>query len=172
MVEFAVLTGHLTSRSRSGAVARTLLDELRLTGAEATEIAVGELPHSALMAGNRRHPAVQASRRVVAAAEAVAVVTPRYEPHGSVPLRSWLAMLPSDALAGKPVLPVGLGTVRSHSIGLGGGLGAARVLPATFLYDHWFTDTGGWRQDPRADDLVRRTARTLRAAAFGEVVAA
>ena len=172
MVEFAVLTGHLTSRSRSGAVARTLLDELRLTGAEVTEIAVGELPHSALMAGNRRHPAVLASRRVVAAADAVAVVTPRYEPHGSVPLRSWLAMLPSDALAGKPVLPVGLGTVRSHSIGLGGGLGAARVLPATFLYDHWFTDTGGWRQGPRADDLLRRAARTLRASAFGEVVAA
>lgn len=172
MVEFAVLTGHLSPRSRSAAVARTLLDELRRTGAEATEVAVGELPHSALMARNHRHPAVRASLRVVAGADAVAVVTPRYEPHGSVPLRSWLAMSPSEALAGKPVLPVGLGTVRSHSVGLGGGLGTARTLPATFLFDHWFTETGGWSPGPRADDLLRRAARTLRASAIGEVVAA
>ncbi|TDD88089.1 hypothetical protein E1202_14975 [Saccharopolyspora karakumensis] len=62
--------------------------------------------------------------------------------------------------------------MRGHSTGLGGGLGAARVLPATFLYDHWFTETVGWSPDPRADDLIREAARTLRASAFGEVVAA
>ncbi|WP_165943863.1 NAD(P)H-dependent oxidoreductase [Saccharopolyspora karakumensis] len=109
MVELAVLTGHLSPRSRSAAVARTLLDELRRTGTEVAEVAVGALPHSALMTGNHRHPAVRASRRVVAEAAAVAIVTPRYEPHGSVPLRSWLAMPTSDPLAGRPLLPVGLG---------------------------------------------------------------
>lgn len=154
-------------------MARTLLDELRRTGgAEAAEAAVGELPHSALMARNHRNPAVRANLRVVAEADAVAVVTPRYEPHGSVPLRSWLTMPPNGVLYGKPVLPVGLGTVSSHSVGLGGGLGTARALPATFLYDHWFTDIGGWSPDPRADDLLRRAARALRASAIGEAVAA
>lgn len=172
MVEFAVLTGHLTRRSRPGAISRALAAELRGGGAEVTEIAVGELPHSALMAQDRRHPAVRRTQQALADATAVAVVLPRYEPHGSAPLRSWLAMLPRDALAGKPVLPIGLGTMRSQSIGLGGGLDAGTVLPAIFLYDDWFAATRDWTPEAGATDLLGRAATTLREAALTEFAAA
>lgn len=172
MVELAVLTGHLNRRSRPGAIARTLAAELRAGGAAVTEIAVGALPHSALMARNHRHPEVARTQRELDRADAVAVITPRYEPHGSAPLRSWLAMLPPGALAGKPVLPIGLGTVRSHSIGLGGGLGEGTALPATFLYDDWFAEDHDWRPNPRAVDLLHRAATTLTTSALPDSAAA
>ncbi|SFT02141.1 NADPH-dependent FMN reductase [Saccharopolyspora flava] len=174
MVEFAVITGHLNRRSRPGAIARALAGELRAAGAGVAEIAVGELPHSALMTGDHRNPDVRRSRRRLAEASAIAVVTPRYEPHGSAPLRCWLDMLPPGALTGTPVLPIGLGTMRSHAIGLGGGLGDGHVLPATFLYDRWFTENPDrtWTPNPRARDLLHQAARALHAATHPEPLAA
>ncbi|TWF96109.1 NAD(P)H-dependent oxidoreductase [Saccharopolyspora dendranthemae] len=172
MAEFALLTGHLSSKSRPGAIIRTVGAQLRAAGGAVVEIEVGELPHSVLMAGDDRHPEVRSVQRALSTADAVAVVIPRYEPHGSVPLRALLGLLRRDVLAGKPVLPLGLGTVRSQSIGLGGGLGGGEVLPAAFLYDDWFSETEGWAPDPRARELLRRAANDLWTAAVGEAVAA
>ncbi|TDC90251.1 hypothetical protein E1161_19280 [Saccharopolyspora aridisoli] len=93
------------------------------------------------------------------------LVTSRCEQHGSVPLRSWLAMLPSDPLAGKPALPLGL-EPREATPSVSA---AASVLPATFRYDHCFTGTGGGNRIPTTSRLA---ARTLRASAIVEVVAA
>ncbi|GAB3692318.1 NAD(P)H-dependent oxidoreductase [Saccharopolyspora tripterygii] len=172
MAEFALLTGHLSPRSRPGSIVRTVGAQLRAGGGAVTEIAVGELPHSALMAGDDRHPEVRSVRRALSAADAVAVVMPRYEPHGSAPLRALLGLLPRDVLAGKPVLPLGLGTVRSQSIGLGGGLGSGQVLPAAFLHDDWFDETQCWEPNPRAREILRRAANDLWTAVVGEAVAA
>ena len=171
MTQFAVLTGHLTRRSRPGAIARALADELRPTGADVIEIAVGEIPHSALMAGNHDHPAVRRTQRALTGADAVAVVLPRYDPHGSTPLWTWLAMLPPRALDGKPALPIGLGTLRSHSIGLANALPTPDPLPPTYLYDTWFT-APDWTPTPRAQSLLHRAATTLRTATHPALAAA
>lgn len=172
MAEFALLTGHLSPKSRPGIIVRTVGDQLRAGGDAVAEIAVGELPHSVLMTGDDRHPEVRSVERALSTADAVAIVMPRYEPHGSVPLRALLELLPRDVLAGKPVLPLGLGTVRSQSVGLGGGLGSAEVLRAAFFYDDWFSETEGWAPHPRARELLRRAANDLWTAAVGEAVAA
>ncbi|RRO18875.1 hypothetical protein EIL87_05010 [Saccharopolyspora rhizosphaerae] len=172
MAEFAVLTGHLDRRSRPGAISRTLAAELRDRGAEVTEIAVGALPHSTLMARDHRHPAVLRTQRVLTGVEAAAVVLPRYEPHGSAPLRSWLAMLPAEALRGKSVLPLGLGTVRSQATGLGAQLCSGIALPPVFLYDDWFAPDRDWEPNSRAFALLRQAAAALAASALPESAAA
>ncbi|MCI2419766.1 NAD(P)H-dependent oxidoreductase [Saccharopolyspora sp. K220] len=169
MVHIALITGRPSQRSRGGEIARVLRRELRGVNAGVAAIEMDGLPHSALLTGCA-DPHVQRSFETVAAADAVVVVTPRYEPSGSAPLRAWLGDLPRSAVEDKAVLPVGFGALRSQATGLGRMLAheAGTVLPGCFLYDRWFRRRlDRWRLQPNGVALLADAVAELRAMASG-----
>lgn len=159
----ALITSTLQPRLRIGEIARATQRQLRGGRAAVCTVETDALPHSALMTGGQ-HPILRRAQDAVATAEALVVVTPRYEPSGSDPLRTLLADLPSSALRGKPVLPIGLGAIRSHATGL---TRVARpdetaTLPGCFLYDAWLEKRlDHWRLTPKAVHHLTRALRSL-----------
>ena len=161
-----LITSTLQPRFRIGEIARAAQRQLRGERAAVSTVETDALPHSALMAGGQ-HPVLRRAQDTIASAGALVIVTPRYEPSGSDPLRTLLSDLPSSALRNKPVLPIGLGAIRSQATGL------ARVarpdetvtLPGCFLYDTWLENRlDHWRLTPKATHHLTRALRTLAAA--------
>ncbi|MFC7342873.1 NAD(P)H-dependent oxidoreductase [Saccharopolyspora griseoalba] len=164
-----LITSTQHPRLRLGEIARAARRHLSATGAAVTTVETDALPHSALLAGTR-HPAVRRAEAAVAGAEALVIVTPRYEPSGSDPLRTLLADLPARALRGKPVLPVGLGAHRAHAAGLTRIAGPpGRALPGCFLHDTWLEKRlGRWQLTADADDRLAEALAALRAGSSAE----
>jgi FMN reductase len=114
-------------------------------------LSLRELPAAALLAADTRDLAVRAAMDSVAQADVVLVGTPIYKAAYSGLLKTFLDLLPQDALRGKTVLPLATGGSPAHLLAIDyalkpvlHALGAQRLLDGVFV-----TDT----QMP-ADDLL------------------
>jgi FMN reductase len=167
MVHVVLIASSPTSRSRIDAITQILQEELIQTHCSAKIVQLRDLPHSALLAGNREHPQIRWTHRLLRDARAVVLVTPTYQVAGSPLLRAWLELLPSEAFTGKAVETVGLGALRSHAVGLGSALGdhaPDRILTGCFLYEQWLQPDGDdWLADSHIDDRITRTVAELHA---------
>jgi FMN reductase len=136
------ISGSPSARSRS-----TALLQIALTRLEGDDIAqhavhVRELPAAALLAADAQAPQIRAAIAAVAAADLVIVATPIYKAAYSGLLKTFLDLLPQDALRDKTVLPLATGGSTAHLLALDyalkpvlTALGARHILDGVFATD-------------------------------------
>ncbi|HEY8977576.1 MAG TPA: NADPH-dependent FMN reductase [Burkholderiaceae bacterium] len=160
------LAGSPSVPSRSTALLRHVLSRLD-DDVPRCEIALRDLPPAALVRAEFDDPAIRRAREQVAAARVVVIATPIYKASFSGLLKSFLDLLPQDALRGKSVLALGTGGSAAHLLALDyalrpvlAALGARHILDSVYAVDAQFA--------PHAihghvahDDIVRRIERAL-----------
>ncbi len=160
------LAGSPTSPSRSTALLRLALSRLD-AGVARSEIALRELPPAALVRADLDDPAIGRARELVAAARVVVVATPIYKASYSGLLKSFLDLLPQDALQGKTVLALATGGSPAHLLALDyalkpvlAALGARHILDSVYAVDAQFAPHA-LHGHVAHDDVLRRLERAL-----------
>jgi len=132
-------------------------------------IAVRELPARALINADATDPAIVRAQRRLSEADAVLIGTPIYKAAYSGLLKTFLDLLPPQALRGKSVLPLGTGGSLGHLLALDyalkpvlSALGARHIVDAVYAIDAQLArrDDGGFTPD---DDLLARLDASLAA---------
>ena len=125
------------------------------------------LPPAALVRADFGDPAIRRAREQVAAARLVVIATPIYKASFSGLLKTFLDLLPQDALRGKTVLALGTGGSHAHLLALDyalkpvlAALGARHILDAVYAADAQFTPHA-LHGHVAHDDVVQRVERVL-----------
>ena len=165
-MSIVAISGSPSANSRSAALLRHVLE--RFDGGEVVhEIVLRDLPPAALVRADFDDPAIRRAREQVAAARLVLIATPIYKAAYSGLLKTFLDLLPQDALRDKTVLPLATGGSQSHLLALDyalrpvlAALGARHILDSVYAVDTQFA--------PHAihghvahDDVVQRIERAL-----------
>ena len=160
------LAGSPSSSSRSTALLRHALSRLGDDVAR-TEIILRDLPPAALVRADFDDPAIRRACEQVAAARVVVIATPIYKASFSGLLKSFLDLLPQDALRGKTVLALGTGGSAAHLLALDyalkpvlAALGARHILDAVYAVDAQFAPHA-LHGHVAHDDVVRRIDNAL-----------
>jgi FMN reductase len=142
MPSILAVSGSPSSTSRTVAAIDHALAWLEAQGHTTIHVAVADLPPADLLSGTRTSPAVREAIAAVAYADGVIVATPIYKASYTGLLKSYLDLLPENALAGKVVLPVATGGTVGHLLAIDyalrpvlTALGADHVVPGRFLLD-------------------------------------
>ena len=160
------LSGSPSADSRSAVLLRHVLSRLDERVAR-TEIVLRDLPAAALVRAKANDPLIRRARDQVAEARLVVIATPIYKASYSGLLKTFLDLLPQDALRDKTVLALGTGGSPSHLLALDyalrpvlAALGARHILDSVYAVDTQFV--------PHAilghvahDDIVLRIERAL-----------
>ncbi|MDN3919269.1 NADPH-dependent FMN reductase [Roseateles violae] len=163
----AAISGSPSLRSRSGALLQLAL--MRLEGEAASQHAIHlrELPPAALLGADAGQAQIRAAIEAIAAADLVVVATPIYKAAYSGLLKTFLDLLPQDALRGKTVLPLATGGSSAHLLALDyslrpvlSALGARHILDGVFATDAQLQphETGGYVPEAA---LLQRLDRAL-----------
>jgi FMN reductase len=166
-MQLVALSGSPSARSRSAWLLQLAQTRLEAVVRQASTLPLRELPAQALLAADVQHPAIQAALRSVAQADVVLVATPIYKAAYSGLLKTFLDLLPSDALRDKIVLPLATGGSSAHLLALDYALkpvlcalGARSILDSVFAADAQLVahESGGFVPDAA---LLRRLDRAL-----------
>ena len=160
------LAGSPSANSRSTALLRHVLD--RFADSEPRhEIVLRDLPAAALVRADGADPAIRRARELLAAARLVVVATPIYKASYSGLLKTFLDLLPQDALRGKTVLALGTGGSVAHLLALDyalkpvlAALGARHILDTVYATDSQFTPHA-LHGHVAHDDVTARIERAL-----------
>lgn len=161
------ISGSPSPRSRSAWLLQLALARLEGLAGEPAILAVRELPPAPLLAADLQHQDIRAAIDAVSRADVIVVATPIYKAAYSGLLKTFLDLLPSDALRGKTVLPLATGGSASHLLALDyalkpvlSALGARDILDGVFAVDAQLTphESGGYVPDTA---LVERLDRAL-----------
>lgn len=149
MLDVVTIAGSPASPSRCAAALATARDLLADHGLSTAAINLRDLPPQALLWARFDDPAIRRATAIVAEAHAIVVATPVYQAAYSGLLKSFLDLLPGDALAGKGVLPIATAGSLAHCLVLEyalkpvlAALGAASFLPGVCLIDADFVYDG------------------------------
>jgi len=160
------LAGSPSDHSRSTALLRHVLARFP-DATPRSEIVLRDLPPAALVRADVDHPAIRRAREQVAAARLVVVATPIYKASYSGLLKSFLDLLPQDALRDKTVLALGTGGSAAHLLALDyalkpvlAALGARHFLDTVYAVDAQFTPHA-LHGHVAHDDVVERAERAL-----------
>ena len=160
------LAGSPSANSRSTALLRHVLASFP-DAMPRTEIVLRDLPAAALVRADVDDPAIRSARAQVAAARLVVIATPIYKASYSGLLKTFLDLLPQDALRGKTVLALGTGGSAAHLLALDyalkpvlAALGARHILDAVYAVDAQFTPHAAHGHVAH-DEVVQRVARAL-----------
>jgi FMN reductase len=161
------IQGSPSATSRSASL--LVLAQSRLQGVASNShlIAVRDLPAQALLHAQFDHPLIRQALAEVAQAQVVLIATPIYKAAYSGVLKSFLDLLPQDALRGKTVLPLATGGSIAHLLALDyalkpvlSALGARDILDPVFATDAQIAkhETHGYTPLP---DVVARVEAAL-----------
>jgi len=100
-MQLVALSGSPSARSRSAWLLQLTQTRLEALLRQATTIALRELPPRSLLAGDAQQPAIDTAVQTLLRADVVLVATPIYKAAYSGLLKSFLDLLPGDALRGK-----------------------------------------------------------------------
>ena len=179
-MQITSISGSPSPRSRSAWLQQLALTRLEGAADGVRTIALRELPPQPLLQADARHPAIRGALQEVAEAQLLVVATPIYKAAYSGLLKTFLDLLPPDALRGKSVLPLATGGSPAHLLALDyalkpvlGALGARDILDAVFASDAQLQphEAGGFvpdaallqRLDRALLPLLRRDAATAQA---------
>jgi len=164
------LVGSPSVESRTVALLRHIADGL--AGHDVRVVPVRALPAEALLGADAADPAVAEVVKHVLDADGLIVASPVYKAAYSGVIKTFLDLLPHEALAGKAVLPLLTGGAPVHALAVDyalrpvlSALGARHIVPGLFLID---------KQIERTSDgvvLASGTQATVDAA-VGELTAA
>ncbi len=164
------IQGSPSAVSRSGSLLALAQSRLQVVASSAGSIAVRELPAQALLHAQFDHPLIQLALPEVAQAQVLLVATPIYKAAYSGVLKSFLDLLPQDALRGKTVLPLATGGSIAHLLALDyalkpvlSALGARDILDPVFATDAQIVrhETLGYSPSPEVVARVEAALQTL-----------
>lgn len=164
------ILGSPSAVSRSGTLLALAQSRLQGVVTHAHSIAVRELPAQALLHAEFDHPLIREALAQVAQAQVVLIATPIYKAAYSGVLKSFLDLLPQDALRGKTVVPMATGGSIAHLLALDyalkpvlSALGARDILDPVFATDAQIVkpETLGYQPHPEVVDRVEAALRIL-----------
>jgi len=165
-MSIVALAGSPSANSRSTSLLRHVLDRFAESEPR-TEIVLRDLPPAALVRADFDDPAIRRAREQVVAARLVVVATPIYKASYSGLLKTFLDLLPQDALRGKTVLALGTGGSTAHLLALDyalrpvlAALGARHILDSIYAVDAQLTPHAVHGHVAH-DDVAQRIARAL-----------
>ena len=165
-MSIVALAGSPSANSRSTALLRHVLERFAESQAR-HEIVLRDLPAAALLRADGDDPAIRRACEQVAAARLVVIATPIYKAAYSGLLKTFLDLLPQDALRGKTVLALGTGGSPAHLLALDyalkpvlAALGARHILDTVYATDAQFTPHA-LHGHVAHDDVVQRAERAL-----------
>jgi FMN reductase len=134
-----LIAGSPSFPSRSSALLDSVAERLAERGGLVIDrLSIRNLPASALLQADFRHPSVVKATQQVAHARAIVVATPVYKAAYSGVLKVFLDLLPQTALKDKTVLPIAIGGSPHHMLALDyalrpvlQALSARHILPAS-----------------------------------------
>lgn len=139
------LLGSPSAHSRSGALLSQLEARLTITLDDehaVSRLALRDLPPAALLRGDGADPAIVGAVAAVRDATLLLVATPIYKAAYSGLLKTFLDLLPLDALRGKTIVPLATGGSAAHLLALDyalkpvlAALGARDIRDAVFASD-------------------------------------
>lgn len=142
MPDVLTIGGSPSIYSKSAALLDYTRNYVENHGLTTTSIQVREIPAEALLLAQFQHPSIQESIRLVSQARAVVFATPIYKAAYSGLLKTFLDILPQNALTGKLVLSLATGGSLAHTMALDyalkpvlASLGARHFLPGVFMTD-------------------------------------
>jgi FMN reductase len=136
------LSGSPSQRSRSAWLLDWALKQLQPHSRSIRTLSLRDLPAAPLLAADTRHAVIAEAMAAVAQADVVLVGTPIYKAAYSGLLKTFLDLLPQDALRGKTVLPLATGGSPAHLLAIDyalrpvlHALGARQLLDGVFVTD-------------------------------------
>jgi FMN reductase len=166
-MQLVAISGSPSTRSRSAWLLQLTLTRLESVMHEASTIMLRDLPPQALLAADAQQTAIHAAVQALARADVVLVATPIYKAAYSGLLKTFLDLLPADAMRSKTVLPLATGGSAAHMLALDYALkpvlyalGARAILDSVFAADAQLAahEAGGFVPDA---SLLRRLDRAL-----------
>ena len=140
-MSIVAISGSPSASSRSAELLRHVLARFA-DDTPRTEIALRELPAVALVRADFADAAIRQAIAQVVEARLVLVATPIYKAAYSGLLKTFLDLLPQDALRGKTVLAIGTGGSSAHLLALDyalkpvlAALGARHILDTVYAVD-------------------------------------
>jgi len=164
------ISGSPSRSSRSLALLRAAMRSVAGGTAHTSEIQVRDLPAQALLHADTQDTILALAISKVLQADLVLVATPIYKAAYSGVLKSFLDLLPPDALRGKTVLPLAVGGSAGHLLALDyalkpllSALGARHALDAVYATDAQFTadEALGYRVDAAVTERLERSLQVL-----------
>jgi len=160
------LAGSPSASSRSTALLRHVLARLD-DGVARSEVVLRDLPPAALVRADFDDPAIRQACKRIAEARVVVIATPIYKASFSGLLKSFLDLLPPDALRGKSVLALGTGGSPAHFLALDyalkpvlAALGARHILDPVYAVEAQFA-AHAVHGHVAHDDVTQRIERAL-----------
>lgn len=161
------ISGSPSARSRSSWLLQLAQTRLESHAVRSATLSLRDLPAAALLGGNASEQAIRAAIEEVALADLVIVATPIYKAAYSGLLKTFLDLLPENALRGKTVLPLATGGSLAHLLAVDftlrpvlGALGARDVLDGVFATEAQLAPHAGGGYVPDAA-LLQRLDRAL-----------
>ena len=149
MIDVVTIAGSPAFPSRCATALESARTQLESRGLRTAAISLRDLPPAALLWAQPLDPEIRRAVALVAQAPAVIVATPVYKASYSGLLKSFLDLLPADALADKGVLPIATAGSLAHLLVLEyalkpvlAALGATTFLPGVCLIDADFVSDG------------------------------
>jgi FMN reductase len=136
------LQGSPSLVSRSGSLLQLAHSRLQHLATSQRSISLRELPAEALVHAQFDHPSIRQALHTVEGADVVLIATPIYKAAYSGLLKTFLDLLPPDALRGKTVLPLATGGSIAHLLAIDYALkpvlcalGARDILDSVYAAD-------------------------------------
>lgn len=146
MRQIVMLSGSPSKSSRVYATLQWLGEQFRRLGSSVRIIEIQDLPSEALVHADWNSSAIVHANQWVAAADLVIVGTPIYKASYTGLLKTYLDLLPVDALRGKVVLPIAIGGTMAHLLAIEyalkpvlSALGARRIEQGVYGLDSQIT---------------------------------
>jgi FMN reductase len=149
MVDVVTIAGSPAFPSRCATALDTTRERIEIRGLSTAAINLRDLPPAALLWAQPLDPDIRRAVSLIEQARAVVVATPVYKASYSGLLKSFLDLLPADALADKGILPIATAGSLAHMLVLEyalkpvlAALGATSFLPGVCLVDADFVSDG------------------------------
>jgi FMN reductase len=142
MSHIVTIAGSPAQNAKSSAILDYIGRLLRRSGVHTNPIIVRDLPPTDLIHARLDSEAVAAANLLLDQAEGVIIATPVYKAAYSGVLKTFLDLLPQDALQGKTILPIATGGSSAHLLALDYALkpvlcalGATHILRGVYVTD-------------------------------------
>ena len=170
----ALISGSPSARSRSAVLLAEAGRLFGRAGIDTHGVWVRDLPAEDLLHARLESPALASVHQVIDRSWAVVIATPVYKAAAAGILKALLDVLPQNALAGKVILPIGVGGSPAHMLAVDyslkpvlAALGATTILSTLYAVDKQvrFTDGGDAEIDAdvslRLEDAIRKLIHTF-----------
>jgi FMN reductase len=168
MSDIVTIAGSPSHPSRSSAILELILERFEERRLSTSAIQIRSLPAQALLWGHIEDRSIQAAIQFVEAARVVVVATPVYKAAYTGLVKTFLDVLPQQALADKLVFPIATGGSSAHLLAIDYALkpvlcalGAQHILNGLYIQDSQLQYTDGLVLDSAIEQRLDKAIDTI-----------